>query len=226
MRWSQGKSELNLATICRLVEAGDTSTMDESNPTTGDNVADGFWSLFQGTDQIRIDGLRLVQVHALTRAFSATGLEDWFAWHEGAKDWAPLADMVSVINGAGKLFNLPPVPPKIGQPQETITRSLARDGRLIPRFKMNLEALVDYKGKVIKSQTVDISLGGMKIKDPLPFPANAIVLVTLINGRAELAMRCRLVESANTPARHRLLIETCHRMDLLRRWILKAEPQK
>lgn len=211
--------------------------------------ADGFWSLFQGPDQIRIDGLRLVQLNALVRSFSLAGLEDWFVWYEGAKDWSPLPDLVEFINNAGQLQNLPPIPVKPmteayeedTQPAipiakaaphgektqtqtKTITRSLTRDGRILPRFQMRIPATVDFKGKVIRTETIDISLAGMKIKDPVPFPTDAIVIVTLNHNQTELVMRCRVVDSPNGVAKQRLIIETCHRMDLLRKWVLGKNP--
>lgn len=213
--------------------------------------SEGFWSLFQGPDQIRIDGLRLVQLNALVRSFSLAGLEDWFVWYEGAKDWSPLPDLVEFINNAGQLQNLPPIPVKpmkeayeedtqpaipvapaaAAAPAEktqtasrTITRSLTRDGRVLPRFQMRIPAIVDYKGKIVRTETIDISLAGMKIKDPVPFPTDAIVIVTLSHNQTELVMRCRVVDSPNGVAKQRLIIETCHRMDLLRKWVLGKNP--
>ncbi len=209
--------------------------------------AEGFWSLFQGHDQIRIDGLRLIQVNALVRSFSLSGLENWFVWYEGAKDWSPLPELVEFINNAGQLQNLPPIPVKSSakdiheeetQPHlkigsankaektqtKTITRSLTRDGRILPRFQMKIAAIVDHKGKIVRTETIDISLAGMKIKDPVPFPTDAIVIVTLNHQNTELAMRCRIVDSPSGVAQQRLIIETCHRMDLLRRWILSQYP--
>lgn len=103
--------------------------------------------------------------------------------------------------------------------EKTITRILSEDGRLIPRMQMKLKATVDYRGKLLSTETVDISLGGMKLKETLPFPTAASVIVTLSNGKSELAMKCRVIDPPSTKQKHRLLIETCHRMDLLRQWI-------
>lgn len=214
---------------------------------TTPSAADSFWSLFQATDHVRIDGLRINQVHALLRSFSTTGFEPWFAWYESADDWAPLSQMVELINKSGSEQGLPPIatkpsandktityilndqtqtntPNTVPSPSAAITRSVSHDGRVIPRFKLVMSAVVDYRGKLVRSETVDVSLGGMRIKDPLPFPSQAIVIVTLTHQNIELVMRCRLVDSANAGPKHRLLIETCHRMDLLRKWIVGLPP--
>lgn len=192
-----------------------------------------------------------MQLNAIVRSFSLAGLEPWFVWYEGAKDWAPLPELVEFINNAGQLQNLPPIPVKpmveafeedtqpaipiskaavektvtqTASQTKTITRSLTRDGRILPRFQMRIAATVDYKGKIVQTETIDISLAGMKIKDPVPFPTDAIVIVTLNHHQTELVMRCRVVDSPNGVAKQRLIIETCHRMDLLRKWVLGQKP--
>lgn len=191
---------------------------------------DVFWSLYQSQDQVRIDGLRLVQVHTLLRSFSYEDLDHWFAWFEGSPDWVPLSELTELLNASGHIYQLPPIPPRPPRnpneldlrTEKTITRNLMRDGRVIPRFQMSIDATVDYKGKLVRTQTVDISLAGMKIKDPLPFPTDSIVIVTLNHRHLELVMRCRIVDAEPAP-KHRLMIEKCHRMDLLRAWIVARE---
>ncbi|MES2964292.1 MAG: PilZ domain-containing protein, partial [Bdellovibrionota bacterium] len=95
------------------------------------------------------------------------------------------------------------------------------DERANPRFLLNLKVFINVEGRVITNTTVNISVGGMKLRHALPADLGGSFDVTLIRGNLELSMRCRAMKNAEEKEVTRLLIEHCNRLDVLRTWLVR-----
>lgn len=116
-------------------------------------------------------------------------------------------------------------PPSIADaPPERDPKALKSvvDLRQDQRVALQLKVYVVIQGHLIQNETLNVSLGGMCLKHSLPHEAEAVSHIVLINGDAELHMRCRVMKGEAASDRRRLLIEACNRPDMLRTWILNG----
>ncbi len=248
-------------------------------------MEDCFWSLYYTTDQIRIDGLRTIQMQGLLSCLNKNGLDEYMIWQEGTDDWVSASSLYEQILEASKLYLMPPMPPEFaadesaslsqapidhdrqilhktgeaaridaeevanlagvqqrqpiesapvedpaqpsteGAPaQETPTNINPRtDIRMSPRFMISFKVFITYNGRVMKNETVNVSVGGMKLKTPLDIDAKGSVEVMLMHDGKELNMRCKILKDEGAASgASRLFIEKCNRMDILRTWILSG----
>ncbi len=87
------------------------------------------------------------------------------------------------------------------------------------RFQVPIKVFLHIEGGVIKNETADVSLGGMRLKNPVLKEAKGSFDVTMLHQGTELALRCRLVASEGEVPKCRLFIEKCNRIEILRSWI-------
>jgi len=99
------------------------------------------------------------------------------------------------------------------------------DLRQNQRVVLQLKVYIAIQGRLIQNETLNVSLGGMCLKHPLPHEAETVGHVILLNGEIELHMRCRVMRGEAMSDRRRLLIEACNRPDVLRAWILNGPIQ-
>jgi hypothetical protein len=60
-------------------------------------MVDCFWSLYNTADEVRVDGLRTVQMKALLRGLSPLALSEWLVWQEGTQEWRKATDLNEII---------------------------------------------------------------------------------------------------------------------------------
>ncbi|MES2856629.1 MAG: PilZ domain-containing protein, partial [Bdellovibrionota bacterium] len=97
------------------------------------------------------------------------------------------------------------------------------DVRMSPRFLIAFKAFITYEGRVMKNETLNVSVGGMKLKNPLDRDAEGTVEVLLMHNNQELNMTCKILkDEGSAVGASRLLIEKCNRLDILRNWILSG----
>lgn len=96
------------------------------------------------------------------------------------------------------------------------------------RVHVPIKLFLHIEGSVVKNETSDVSMGGMKLKVPLTKEPKTSFDVTMLHQGTELALRCRLVANEGELPKSRLLIEKCNRIEILRSWIVepKAETKK
>ena len=103
-----------------------------------------------------------------------------------------------------------------------------QERRANSRIQLPIKVFLHIDGSVIKNETIDISLGGMKLKTPIAKAPKTSFDVTMLHQGTELALRCRLLTNDGEPTKSRLFIEKCNRIEILRSWIVeqKEDPKK
>lgn len=96
------------------------------------------------------------------------------------------------------------------------------------RFNVPIKVFIHIEGSVLKNETSDVSLGGMRLKTPIGKEPKGSFDVTMLHQGTELALRCRLLADEGESPKSRLFIEKCNRIEILRSWIIepKAEVKK
>lgn len=199
-------------------------------------LPDCFWSLYNTTDEIRVDGLRTLQIQALLRCFARSSIQEWLVWQEGTANWQNASEVLEQIDDytqKGPFIDIQD-PAKVFPPSrktdgseedESQDQGLIKrpsDQRTTPRFDLQLKAFVNFKGRMIPNETVNISVGGIKFRNPLPDEIENVFDVTLMNQGIELVIRCHGIQAKGEPTLTRAMIQSCNRMDILRMWIVSA----
>ena len=210
-------------------------------------MKDCFWSLYNSVDDVRIDGIRTPQLAALLRTLDHRLVSEWLTWQEGTTEWKRASEAIAELKIAvappppspstNELTIDPESEEKVAAEHSFLRHEVdetdiidpsdqpangakgTSDGRQNPRFDMKLKVFLSVGAKVLANETVNISVGGMKLAHPLPADLSGIHDVTLVNGPTELGLRCRVLKGAHETEPTRLLIEHCNRMDILREWI-------
>lgn len=95
------------------------------------------------------------------------------------------------------------------------------DLRKSTRYRRRLDAEIEWGDKVIKTKTVDLSLGGCQLDRPLPADlAKRHVKIRLARGRDRLEAFCQVVFDTSGQATTRLRFLDVDRIDLLRSWLI------
>ncbi|MES2964648.1 MAG: PilZ domain-containing protein [Bdellovibrionota bacterium] len=96
----------------------------------------------------------------------------------------------------------------------------AADKRSSPRFILRLRLQMVIGGKIHQNESLNISMGGIKLKSPLPEGAKGSLDVRIFNGDHEMTLRCRTLQAKGEETCTRLLIEAVPKPDVFRAWIL------
>ncbi len=95
------------------------------------------------------------------------------------------------------------------------------DKRKSTRYRRKLEAEVELGGKMMKARTIDLSLGGCQIDQPLPTGlAKKHVKIRLIKGRDRIEAFCQVVSDKAGRPTNRFRFLDVDRIDLLRTWLI------
>ena len=211
-------------------------------------MVDCFWSLYNSVEEVRVDGLRTVQVQALLKCLSRLSMDEWMLWQEGTDYWRPAAEVYAELQKtAGS--RAPPQPPPVGakaKPRnETVIRKIqydedpdaesqislvnaespreqnaGADKRISPRFTLRLRIQIMIGGKLHTNESLNISMGGIKLKHPLPEGTKGQLDVKIFNGEHEMVLRCRTLQAKGEETVTRLLIDAVPKPDVFRSWIL------
>lgn len=91
------------------------------------------------------------------------------------------------------------------------------------RFAVPIKVFLHIDGSVLKNETVDVSLGGMRLKNAVGKVPKGSFDVTMLHQGTELALRCRLLATEGELPKFRLFIEKCNRIEILRSWIVEPK---
>jgi hypothetical protein len=268
-------------------------------------MEDCYWSLYHTTEQLRIDGLRTIQLQGLLYLFAKKSLQEYMVWQEGTDEWVSAESIQQRLQEASRLISIAPAPPEFeaefsqsfstaeidlnrniltktsgareitkpavpveavlkpteSSPEAAVAKELGAhaeafqavadaaatsptsanpqaatsdangkpaEARTSPRFLIAFQIFLTYNGRVLKNETINISVGGMRLKKPLDVDAEGSVEVTMLNQGKELNMQCKILKDEGAPGSapvgaSRLFIEKCNRMDILRAWILAGD---
>lgn len=118
--------------------------------------------------------------------------------------------------------NVPEIPLSLvdSLPQTSAAEIKKEERRSNLRFSVPIKLFLHIDGSVLKNETSDISLSGMRLKNAITKEPKGSFDVTLVHQGTELAARCRLLVSEGEVTRTRLHIEKCNRIEILRTWIV------
>jgi hypothetical protein len=193
-------------------------------------MADGnyYWSLFNQRTGHRIDGLRTVQAKSVICSFEQPQRQDWLAWREGLSDWQHISEFPELLGEqSGSQYLMPPVPPPIPEKFRANTGPGRADGqefkvdrRMSARFKKRFLVFIEMGERSFQTFTEDVSMDGMRLRDPLPPGITGQFKVLIRRKQQGLDLLCRaIIEDDGGPIR-RLRILTRANDDILRTWLL------
>jgi len=184
-----------------------------------------------------VNNLRTDQVEVVIEVLSKAQMAEWFVWREGLPSWAPLTEFSLLAQAAltsASVASTPPIP--VQAPKKPLTPparvyeeslpnlSLINEGmnedRDHSRFIKVADIRIVSNDRIYSNKTVDISLKGMQVKEPLPSGLPHFFSVELkLNGRA-ITVICSEVKNADGSPSTRLKIEKNEHVQLLRTSLL------
>ena len=204
-----------------------------------------YWSLYNLSTQRQIDGLTFTQARGFLDSLEPGQNDEWQAWHEGLSEWKPITHFTELDSKTQhQARQAPPHPPKVAHKitgHENFSPVLEyredaddtpisledkgyTDNRLNRRFLQTYKVQVPYLGSVLSTETLDISLGGMSLKQDLPPQMTATFTATLIhtNG-AVVKIPCTLILERDGNHRNRVKFHlTADNESIIRTWLLSA----
>ena len=196
------------------------------------------WSLFQQPDEHRVDLLSLDEVKLILKSIPASRMNLWLARDQEASEWKSLYEFAELglppRSAAG-----PSVAPQIKSTGAASTMKLnematedheffddftleidhaaVEDRRSSRRYNKAYSVLLEGGDQDFQTQTVDISLSGLYIEDPIPSWAGNVFELRLTREGEHLFILCSRVKIGKG---NKLIIEKISAPDLLRQWLL------
>ncbi len=206
------------------------------------------WSLFHEGTKVQVDGLTFTQIKGVLKTVDVSQLNQWYAWHEGLSEWKLVQSFPELVGNATPPRHLPPFPPKnpgaaaldetdkplvqVFEMREDGTRvnvQLDKQGfvdlRWNRRFLKSYRVQMAARGLAVDTQTVDISMGGMLLKDSLPleFPEAFEANLTHPSGQ-KLRITCVKIPPHSGAAWNRVKFSLTAETELiLRTWLLGSD---
>jgi hypothetical protein len=142
------------------------------------------YSFFDSQSQTIIENLTWVQAHALCRCLLNKGYQSYYIHLSTEPKWVPLMLVINdIISSKDTLMRTIPVPTdkiddKIVANHQLI--SAHTDRRQYPRIEKQLEVVFDVGGLLKKANTVDVSVGGIKIDTSIEISQNTKFIMAYI----------------------------------------------
>jgi hypothetical protein len=191
------------------------------------------YSLFNEPEMVRIDRLTEEQALVVLKGLSKSAIKEWDVWHVGLKNWLPAG---MFLDSYDKEKSQVPLGLSVPDSSHSESSDINKSGlslkeeaqvwqvqrRKHSRYQSRMILEVELEGKIWQTTTVNVSLGGIKLEETLPFPNNTPVNLVLKHGNSKLHLRCQVInDQANPEDRTRLMIQSCEHLELLRHWIVK-----
>ena len=198
------------------------------------------------TTHRQIDGLTFTQARGFLDSIEPAQQAEWQAWYEGLSEWKPISSFSeldsSVRHPPRQAPPHPPKPPSKITGHEHFSPVLEyredasdvaislddkgyTDKRLNRRFLQTYKVQISFQGAVLSTETLDISLGGMALKQNLPPMMNATFSATLThtNGTT-VKIPCTLILEKDGNHQNRVKFHlTADNEPIIRTWLLSAE---
>lgn len=195
---------------------------------------DFYWSLFQKNEKRQINDLRTEYVEVAYEVLPKADHDNWLIWREGFRSWKPLADFPALLKSlreAGGSTGEQPPAPKIStvadnhrtSVQTRLERANAnttdlggdlefseesehneRDMRYPKKWEVRINA---GGAKALVNQTVDVSMRGLRLRDPLPRGLPNYFNVELRFYDQVIALVCSEMKTPDGSASHKLRID-------------------
>ena len=96
------------------------------------------------------------------------------------------------------------------------------DARGATRFRKKFKLRVDVGDAKYSLETQDISLTGIRLRQPIPIWIRGRFFVVMYKGVDKIVLECSIYTSNKKPDLSRLIIEHTDQMDVLRDWLLSS----
>lgn len=190
---------------------------------------DTYWSLFHTPEKRQINDLRTDHVEAIFEALPVNDHKDWAIWREGFRTWKPFADFPQLLLSLRNLSPSPsenPAPPKqqapetrvrkINDPIETIALEIADEtdmGERDRRYPKKWDLAICVPGQpVIHAKTLDVSLHGMQLTEPVTASLPRYFTVEINGAGRTFSVVCSAVRAFDMQPTSRLKIEVNDQM--------------
>ncbi len=205
-----------------------------------------YWSLYHTLSSRQIDGLTFTQARGFLDSIGPAQIHEWHAWYEGLSEWKPVSAFEELNPAiAHDARHAPPRPPKpvakmtgdetfspVLEYRDDATRiSISLDdkgyvdNRLNRRFLQSYRVQIPFQGAVLTNETVDISLGGMALRDQLPPQISATFTAVLIHANgATVKIPCTIILEKDGMHSRRVKFTLSNDTEpILRTWLLSNE---
>ena len=149
------------------VEEAQLKFQEVQNPT------DAYWSLVNEVTHLQADGLNYQQAEFVVAIIPNDQKENWLVWHEGLANWIPLLESKELTGQKPTGRRAPPLPPQRESQELSASDAGGRaqmkiDNRLNRRFVKKFSVEIFGMSGSFKTTTINVSLGGMRLQDPIP----------------------------------------------------------
>lgn len=195
---------------------------------------DVYWSFYHEEDGLSEDGLTFGQAQFVYKLIPARDRLGWLVWCEEWTDWLPL-DECGMLGLREQKMRLPPSPPVVKSKTKLSSESAGEllsnaetqqmNRRLTRRFVKYYRAEISGDGKVFQTTTINLSMGGLLLQDPVPPDLGVKVKVRLTRKNGdEVEMFCAVIKTAKGPSlATRLRIVNIEKEGVLRSWLIDPE---
>jgi hypothetical protein len=197
-----------------------------------------YWSLFHTTEKNQLNDLRSDQVEAVYAAIPKSQRKEWLIWKEGMPTWKPFDEFPALLMGLrnrrDEPVTVPPATPGAREAVQVIddsvgninALSLAEDGsgedRAAPRYSKRFEIKAQLGDRVFQTTTVDVSMTGMRLKDPIPDGTPKYFNVEIRSGDKVVPVLCSVIRGKNGAPNFRLRIDVNDHINLLQSLLLST----
>ena len=206
--------------------------------------AGSLWCLYSRARDTFFNGLSFQEARAIARVLLPEERAQWYAWKEGWKDWRKLNTTTELITSSSatvRMVESPPLPaavqftvtPSSSMPfeempiEKVITPHLERPKREVhverktSRIAAVFEVEIICQGRKFHSQSVDVSVSGVQIKDSVPewMAGYCTMLISRADVSQKLEFVCSVVEDQDPDDRRRLELHPSKDTSHLRRWL-------
>jgi hypothetical protein len=205
---------------------------------------DTYWSLFHAKEKRQIDDLKTENVEAIFEILPVKDQRDWLIWKEGFRTWKPLSEFPQLLIGlrsstqVAQPAQVMPIPPKItvttgknlatplsDQDDSTVHFALSEDtglGDRDTRFPKRWDVRLVGEKKITTNQTIDVSMHGMQLRDPLPDDLANYFNVEVRAGSQKIPLLCSKIETKDGAPSRRIKIESCEYPNALQTALLQV----
>lgn len=184
-----------------------------------------YWSLFHKPEKRQLNDLRTDQVEAVFAALPHKQHSEWVIWKEGFSSWKSFTEFPQLLIGLRDIKEsvAVPAPPSFEQEksvvfgESTIRKEgvghLALDddydneGRHVSRYQKKLTVQILGQGQSFKTHTVNISMTGLQVVDPLPNGLPGYFTVEIRHESFVVGLVCSEIKSKDGSPSRRLRIE-------------------
>lgn len=202
------------------------------------------WSVYNERQGIQIDQLSFEQAWKIVASSDSKTRVHWLLWHEGLTSWRSVSDFEGsedFLRQVHKIpFTFPAVPSEEDRRRAEEEREIGvfdfqdtnvainlddsrlRDDRAHRRFRQRYLVEIEVGEGRFTTHTADISLGGMRLEDPLPPSVAGPFQARLIQESGTgLIVKCGLVDPHELDRERVRFMLTEEKIEILRTWLLE-----